>query len=335
MARHSSRRHSQPKICANCPHPTGCANVGACLDDLNDAASRCPRPMTRSQANDFMAALRAGRTLKRIAGGEKRFGPPIARMYKFRTHCSLYPEWGAEAARLAKINAKAADALKSPKLYRILCINGHPLDAGRIYYSKDGYECRRCLKCDRIRNARAGTITPEAIANVTNALRNGRPIKQIIHGIARGGIRRNPSLVLANAAAFYRYRRMHPEFNRLVRVEIEKRISPSSNPVLEVPVGTFKYDWDPADQQMIKRMLPDNFPEKDAVINEVIISLLEGRLDRSQIATRIRWYISDYYRSFPTGIAKFGKGQLVSLDETLLEDGTTKRGDTVSRGLWD
>jgi hypothetical protein len=69
-----------------------------------------------------------------------------------------------------------------------------------------------------------------------------------------------------------------------VRDTIEKRIS-GANPVLAVAAGTFEYEWDPADYQLIRAMLPENFLDKDVVIHEVIVSLLEGRLDRSQIAT--------------------------------------------------
>jgi hypothetical protein len=44
--------------------------------------------------------------------------------------------------------------------------------------------------------------------------------------------------------------------------------------------------------------------------------------------------IADHNKRFPTKYAKFGNSPLVSLDEVLFEDGTTTRGDTVSRGLW-
>jgi hypothetical protein len=82
---------------------------------------------------------------------------------------------GAEALRLVKANAKAADARKSPKLYMKLCKYGHSLDNGRIYF-RYGYECRRCLKGDPLRNARAGVIKPEALAQATVALRNGATV---------------------------------------------------------------------------------------------------------------------------------------------------------------
>jgi hypothetical protein len=50
--------------CNQCPHPNDCLKVGACLDDLNApliASGQFSRLMTPSQANEFMAALRAGR----------------------------------------------------------------------------------------------------------------------------------------------------------------------------------------------------------------------------------------------------------------------------------
>lgn len=141
-------------------------------------------------------------------------------------------------------------------------------------------------------------------------------------------------LRLTTGHKFYHLRRIDPEFNRFVLAAIEKRVG-TSNSVLAVAAGTFKYEWDPADYQLIRAMIPEQFPEKDVVINEVIVSLLEGRLDRSQIGEKLGWYIKAHYRTFPTNFAKFGNSRLVSLDEVLFEDGSTTRGDTVSRGLWD
>jgi hypothetical protein len=323
------------KVCAICPHQSDCLRVGDCLDDINApliASGQFPRRMTPTQANASMRVLRARKTLRRFTNGGK-FGPAIVSLTKLKKHCALYPEWGAEVMRLAKANAKATDALKSPKLYMRLCKYGHSLVLGRVYF-RYGYECRRCRECDKIRNAKAGIIKPEAIANITIALQNGATVGRVIHGRPTGGGPRDRSLVVMNCAAFYRHRRNNSVFNRIVIDAIEKRIK-GSNPVLAVAAGTFKYEWDPADYHRIRAMLPERFPDKDVVINEVIIWLLEGRLGRSQIATRIDWYISDYNRTFPTKYAKFGGGSLISLDEVLFDDGTHTRGDTVSRGLWD
>jgi hypothetical protein len=103
------------EVCTVCPHQNDCLNTGACLDELNApqiAANQFPERMTPAQANGFMAALRGGRTVRRICGGGK-FGPAIASLTKFHKHCRLYSEWGVEARALAAANAKAADKLKA------------------------------------------------------------------------------------------------------------------------------------------------------------------------------------------------------------------------------
>lgn len=146
-----------------------------------------------------------------------------------------------------------------------LCKYGHSLDSGRIYF-RYGYECRRCQKCDKIRNAKAGIIKPEALAKATIALRNGITVNQILHGTPKGGGRRDRSLIIINCAAFYRYRHENPELSRLVLDEIEKRRG-ISNPVLAVVAGTFKYEWDPADYQRIRALLPEHFPDNDGSVS--------------------------------------------------------------------
>jgi hypothetical protein len=107
---------------------------------------------------------------------------------------------------------------------------------------------------------------------------------------------------------------------------IEKRIG-RTNPVLAVAAGTFTYEWDPRDPELIRSMLPQNFPDKDVVINEVIVSLLEGRLDRSQIGEKIRWYIKAHYRAFPVNFAKFGNSPLKRDDFSLNRFGIPKSGN--------
>jgi hypothetical protein len=72
------------------------------------ASGQFPRRMTPAQANELMAALRLGKTLRRITNGGK-FGHVIVSLTKLKKHCALYPEWGEEAMPLAVANAKAAD----------------------------------------------------------------------------------------------------------------------------------------------------------------------------------------------------------------------------------
>jgi hypothetical protein len=51
------------------------------------------------------------------------------------------------------------------------------------------------------------------------------------------------------------------------------------------------------------------------------------------VRTRVKVYIAEQNRLYPTKYAKFGDSPLGSLDE--FDDGTATRGDTVSQGLWD
>jgi hypothetical protein len=323
------------KNCAICPHQSDCLNVGSCLDDLNapwTSKGLHPPLMTPAQVIRCISALELGVTRRRMAKRED--GAPIVGAKKFKKHCSMFPTWGKKAIQMADKNTKAADLLKSPKLYRRSCKHGHSLDEGRIYF-KYGYVCRRCRKCDKIRNDNAGLVRPEVAARIAAALRNGATINQIIHGRPAGGGRRDRSLVLVYPPAFYRYRRENPNFDKLVLGYIENRILSKPNPVLDVPPGTYKYDWHPSDQQFIEALLPANFPEKEVVVQEIIVSLLEGRLDRSQIRDKVRWFIRDQNVLFPTKYRTFGNSRLLSLDDTPSSDSSTTFGDMVSVGLWD
>jgi hypothetical protein len=70
--------------------------------------------MSPELANNFMGVLKAGKTLRVLTSGMKRYGgPAMVTPGRFKKHCQLNPEWGVAANQLAKANAKAADALKS------------------------------------------------------------------------------------------------------------------------------------------------------------------------------------------------------------------------------
>jgi hypothetical protein len=53
------------------------------------------------------------------------------------------------------------------------------------------------------------------------------------------------------------------------------------------------------------------------------------------VRPRVKLYIAEFNKLYPTKYAKFGRSQLLSLDEALFDDGATTLGDTISRGLWD
>jgi hypothetical protein len=58
-------------------------------------------------AVEFMARLRAGITIRKLTGGGKCAAAMVS-CDRFKKHCELNPEWGAEAVRLAKQNQQAA-----------------------------------------------------------------------------------------------------------------------------------------------------------------------------------------------------------------------------------
>jgi hypothetical protein len=77
--------------------------------------------MTPEQANVCMSAMRGGKTIRRITNGGK-LGPSIVSLRKLKYHCALYPQWGAEAKRLAAANAKAlltSSRVNAPAISRI------------------------------------------------------------------------------------------------------------------------------------------------------------------------------------------------------------------------
>jgi hypothetical protein len=139
--------------CSQCPHPDDCSKVGACLDDINaqylaTRRSRFPRLMSPAQATAFMSRLRGGESIRRITGGGK-LGPAVVPLSKLKKHCALYPEWGAEVTRLARVNSKAADSLKgSPtKRARTHCGRGHEFAVHGLGYKNHVNGKRYRISC--------------------------------------------------------------------------------------------------------------------------------------------------------------------------------------------
>ncbi|WLA52332.1 hypothetical protein QIH80_20920 [Bradyrhizobium elkanii] len=82
-------------------------------------------------------------------------------------------------------------------------------------------------------------------------------------------------------------------------------------------------------------MLPTNFPDRDDVVSRIFESLLDGSLRREDVKARVKFFIAEHNRLFPTKFAKFGDSPLLSLDEAMFDDGSATRGDNVTRSLWD
>jgi hypothetical protein len=318
-------------VCSQCPHPNDCLKVGACLDHLNApliASGQFPRRMTPAQANEFMAALRAGRSLRRISGGLKKFGPAIASPKKFRTHCELYPTWGAEALRLAAANAKAADILKGlPRRRLTHCFKGHPFTEGLPYRDE---RHRRCTICASARAKLGGVLTRLQLNKIKAALDEGTPISHFTGGGRPGYIVKHRT--------FLRYRNEHPEFNIFVLEAMKDNNSRGQKQRFQlqrmVSGGRIQQV---NDFHSIAAMVPRDLPAdmRDEIVQSVFLAILEKRLRFDDVSKRIREFVTAHNRMFPTKFAKFGDSPLISLDEVTFEDGTATRSDSVSRGLWD
>ncbi len=143
-------------------------------------------------------SITPGRTLRRICGGGK-FGPAIASLTKFRKHCKLYPEWGAEAKRLAIANAKATDKLKGAHYSsRTHCRRGHEFAVHGLSYKNhvNGRQYRYCKLCNKI-NARQGSKLPdEIVEKVKSLVRSGNPLNLFTSGGKPGYLCRFASVKL-------------------------------------------------------------------------------------------------------------------------------------------
>lgn len=86
------------------------------------------------------------------------------------------------------------------------------------------------------------------------------------------------------------------------------------------------------DFRKIREMTPVGLgaSERDDITQEVILALIEGRIDRAKIRHHISQFITLHYRK--NGSSWFGCGRLMSLDDEMASGRV--RGDTLSEGLW-
>ena len=325
------------EACAACPHQSDCLKIGSCLDELNApaiAANQFPERMTPAQANRFMAALRDERTVRRICGGGK-FGPAIASLTKFNKHCILYQEWGSEARRLAAANAKAADKLKGgDRSNQTHCKRGHSLADAFVHVSPEGWVMRNCRTCHEARRDRIEPLPTNKLRQVECMLLDGKSIAEIAGKTLRG-VKRP---VIVNSNLFYNARKADHAFDLFVReqtADSNRKAQKLRWALHRARAVTAERREQANDYQRIIGMLPAYLSDREDIAHDIFVAVHEKSLRPEDVPDRVKWYIKDHERRFPTKYAKFGNDPLVSLDEMLFDDGTTTRGDTVSRGLWD
>ena len=230
--------------------------------------------------------------------------------------------------RLAKANAKAADSLKAARFRAMThCKYGHSLADAYISRQPGGYIKRDCRTCWAIRQKRPGVMRPEVAKKVEILLRNGTPISRFTKAGTKS--------YLVQHKTFTHFRFENPHIHQLClsnlkgansRGQLLRRLRERNEAIREQNNDYYK----------ILAMFPANFPGREDAAQDMFVALFCDRsLKREDAPARVKWYISDHNRRFPTKFAKFGDSPLVSLDEVLFDDGTMTRGDTVTRGLWD
>jgi hypothetical protein len=274
-------------------------------------------------AIEFIAKLNAGSTVRKLTGGGAKLGPAMVSYERFKKHCELHPEWAAEAWRISKVNTSIGKGALNRNLAH--CRYGHSLADALVTYQA-GYIKRDCRTCQCIRHKRAPAIDPSVAKKVEVLLRRGVSVSSFTSGRSKS--------YLVQHKTFTRFRLENPEINDLFLANLRDANSRAQKHRHLKAKNEAKRE-EANDYRRILAMLPERFPDKDDVVSAIFADLFSGALKREDVRKRVQTYIAAHNRMFPTNYAKFGNSPLVSLDEVLFEDGSTTRGDTVSRGLWD
>ncbi|MGX1107523.1 hypothetical protein [Bradyrhizobium elkanii] len=284
-----------------------------------------PKGLTHEKAARILSGLKEGKTLRLF----------WVRPDRFRDYCNKNPGYASQALPLSEANAKAARHRKGDALRTTThCRAGlHRMTEDNVVLDA-AHGRRRCLACFRIAKAQATVMRPEVVAAVEQALKGGATVSQIIQGKPVGGGKINRSLRIVDAAILARYRRENPEFDRFVFESTKGNVSRGQRLRYQRARNAEKRE-EINDYYKIRAMLPTNFPDRDDVVSRIFESLLDGSLRREDVKARVKFFIAEHNRLFPTKFAKFGDSPLLSLDEAMFDDGSATRGDNVTRSLWD
>jgi hypothetical protein len=342
-------RDQATKICPICPHQTDCAKVGSCLDEINakylaSHPNQFPRLMTAQQAMTFTARLRGGETVRRLTNGGKN-SKPVCSATKFKNHCAAYPSWGAEAGRLARVNAKATDALKglgASRANETHCRRGHPYETHgffRPYTGEKGPVGRlyRCCKACQSLNAKKGAeLSTEVIDKVKALVRDCNSLTSFTQSGRPGW--------LYSFASLKRLRRADKQFDNIVVLSLQRRKVLQSSQLVTGPrtiivktsnlrattlTGSIAGRADivfSAINEAVSLRLPRHI--RDEVMGQLFLDVEEGRVALSDIKRLARKYVSDLYEE---------ERNRISLDAPAFRDGSGgSRLDRLSEadGMW-
>lgn len=158
-----------------------------------------PSGLTPEMASKFKLGLHGGKTVRDMTTAE---GPDyICSTNRFRQHCAAHPEWwGPEERQLASANTKAKIHNGNWNRAKTHCARGHDLAIhGKLTIQKGGWKWRRCTLCTIEYGKGSGTIRPEVVEKVKEALKSGVKIGTILTTIMRPPVynllrQRDPSI---------------------------------------------------------------------------------------------------------------------------------------------
>jgi hypothetical protein len=167
-------------------------------------------------------------------------------------------------------------------------------------------------------------MRPEVAKKVEALLRKGTPISRFTKAGSKS--------YLVQHKTFTRFRLENPNIDQLFLSNLKEANSRGQR-LRRLRIRNEAIREQNNDYYKIRSMIPEQNPHRDDIVARIFEDLLSCSIKRKEVPARVKVYIAELNKLFPTKYAKFGDSPLVSLDEVLFDDGTTTRGDTVTRGV--
>jgi hypothetical protein len=311
-------------------------------DRIRESVNRwrnAPPGMSPAMADAFKTRIKAGKTIRDLTSPPAG-GLPMVSTGRFRKHCELNPEWGAEVRKLSWANFAKKSRASSWRAAatKVICTKGlHRMEGDNVMITHQGRR-RHCLACwrQRAKNPPIHSIIP-VLDLIKEKLRSGKSIGEIMHGKPTGGGKIDRSLILAQPNVFSHFRRLNPDFDQFVR-EHTRDSNAVGQQIRWKRVFTQRRTQAARDErndyQKIRDLIPAGNPHRDDIVARIFEDILSGALKREDAPARAKVYVKEMNDLFPTKYRKFGDAPLYSLDAPVYEDGSATRGDMVSDNLW-
>ena len=174
-------------------------------------------------ASKFMLGLHGRKTVKDLTDTGDHY---ICSYLRFKKHCLMHPEWGAEARRLSELNStakKIANHYSKGKQFEF-CKSGRHRMEGDNLMKGSVHRSRFCRACWLEKMTRP--MTAEEITAVKHAVMvEKRTINNITNGTPLGGGPRDRSRVIVSSSILAAQYKRDPAFAAEIRNHIAGNIS--------------------------------------------------------------------------------------------------------------